>query len=347
MTEPVEPAGDGRDMKDYWSFKGYHLTASEFNAAMVHFYRGEVSRSTTWRQRLDATTNWAVVTAGALITFSLGDATKPHVVIPLGTLLIVMFLFVEARRYRYYELWTARVRLMETDFFGAMLLPPFVPSEAWAEALTASLLNPQFPISVAEALGRRLRQNYLMIFIILAMTWVIKVTTHPTTAHTWEEFVSRAAVGPVPGWVFVAAGILFNLAIVILAIATSSLQEAPGEVLPRYSLGDGGLAAQISELMGRELTLPWTQRKQHVVYVISAKAQEIGTRILTELDRGVTRIDAHGLYTGQERPVLMCAMSPRDLQRLKHLVRQVDADAFVIVLGAQEIHGRGFHPLKG
>src|SRR6185369_13709295 len=45
------------------------MTPAEFNAAMIHFYRGEVQRSNTWRNRLDTTTNWAVLTAGATLSF--------------------------------------------------------------------------------------------------------------------------------------------------------------------------------------------------------------------------------------------------------------------------------------
>ena len=45
------------------------LQPAEFNTAMVHFYRGEVQRSNVWRSRLDATTNWAVITAGATLSF--------------------------------------------------------------------------------------------------------------------------------------------------------------------------------------------------------------------------------------------------------------------------------------
>lgn len=350
------PNGEGEDTSspptehtrsDYWTFKGYCLTAAEFNSAMIHFYRGEIARSVAWRTRLDATTNWAVVTAGALLTFSLGDASKPHFVIPIGTMLILMFLFVEARRYRYYELWTARVRLMETDFFGAMLMPPFAPSEDWAEALTSSLLNPQFPVSLAEALGRRLRQNYLLIFLILAATWVLKVVSSPTPVSTWSDFMARAAVGPFPGPLVVGVGVVFNAILVLFAYTTMRLQEAPGEVMPRYTVsGKGGLAAQIADAVGAAgLTLPWTRRDQHVVYIISRQAAAIGGRILSELKRGVTTLSARGLYTGEEVSCLMCALTPRDLPKLKHLVAQIDNKSFVIVMPAQEIHGRGFHPL--
>ena len=43
------------------------LSPAEFNTAMAHFYRGEIQRSNTWRNRLDTTTNWAVLSAGAMV----------------------------------------------------------------------------------------------------------------------------------------------------------------------------------------------------------------------------------------------------------------------------------------
>lgn len=46
-----------------WSYRGYELRPGEFTTAMVHFFRAEVQRANVWRQRLDTTTNWAVVNA--------------------------------------------------------------------------------------------------------------------------------------------------------------------------------------------------------------------------------------------------------------------------------------------
>ena len=103
---PVEPV---------WTFRGYELKASEFNTAMVHFFRAEISRANVWRQRLDATTNWAVLTTGAAITIAFSE-TSFHGVIILNTLLVTLFLMIEARRYRYYELWSSRVRLLRNRF---------------------------------------------------------------------------------------------------------------------------------------------------------------------------------------------------------------------------------------
>ena len=133
---------------------------------MMHYYRAEIQRSNTWRTRLDATTNWAVITTGAAITFALARPDNHFGVIILNTLLVTLFLWIEARRYRYYELWSYRARLLETDFFAAMLIPPFTPRAEWGEPLEKSLLQPDFPISVWEAFGRRLRRNYLWIFVV-------------------------------------------------------------------------------------------------------------------------------------------------------------------------------------
>ena len=174
-----------------WSFRGYRLKPAEFNTAMVHFYRGEVQRANTWRNRLDTTTNWAIITAVTAISFSLSDPTHHHAVLLLNIALIFIFLFIEGRRYRYFELWSYRIRLLETDFFAAMLVPPFHPSADWAETLADSLLRPKFPISMWEATGRRFRRNYLAIFLALVLVWMFKNYTQPTPTLSWTEFLER------------------------------------------------------------------------------------------------------------------------------------------------------------
>src|ERR1700742_4671618 len=61
------------------------LQPAEFNTALVHFYRGEVQRSNVWRTRLDTTTNWAVITAGATLSFVFSSPGNPHFAIPINT----------------------------------------------------------------------------------------------------------------------------------------------------------------------------------------------------------------------------------------------------------------------
>src|SRR6188768_2974946 len=119
------------------------LTPNEFNTALVHLYRGEVTRANTWRMRLDGTTNWAVLTTGTTLSFAFSSPTNTHVMILLNSLLIGFFLFIEARRYRYYDLWRARVRLMETEFFSGLLVPRLGNEEDdnWRELLARDLLQ--------------------------------------------------------------------------------------------------------------------------------------------------------------------------------------------------------------
>ena len=167
-----------------WTYRGYRLRSSEFTTAMAHFFRAEVQRANVWRTRLDATTNWAVVATGAALTIAFSQNSH-HGVILLNTLLITLFLYIEARRYRYYELWSSRIRLMETDFYAAMLVPPFQPAPDWAESLAENLLQPHFPISMWEALGRRLRRNYIWIYLILSVAWLAKTALYPNPVTSW------------------------------------------------------------------------------------------------------------------------------------------------------------------
>jgi uncharacterized membrane protein len=211
------------------------MAPAEFNTAMIHFYRGEVQRSNTWRNRLDTTTNWAVLTAGATLSFVFSSASNPHFVIPINSILVAIFLLMEARRYRYYEIWSSRVRVIETGYFAQMLAPEGVPpDEAWAEHLAADLITPHFTITEWEAVGRRLRRNYLWIFALLALSWNLKVYLHPLPARDFNAFIDRATVGVVPGWAVFVVGVLFNAAIAIFAIGTVRLREATGEVLPKH-----------------------------------------------------------------------------------------------------------------
>lgn len=221
------------------------LLPAEFNTAMVHFYRGEIARSNVWRGRLDATTNWAVITAGATLSFVFSSPDNPHFAIPINTILVSIFLFMEARRYRYYEVWANRVRILETGYFAPMLSHRAMPPDKeWAEHISTDLITPHFTISEWEAVGRRLRSNYLWIFILLALSWALKVYIHPSPIPTatpaerenfWRIFMLRSTVGLAPGWLVITVGALFNFAIFFVAFSTLRLKDASSEVLPLES----------------------------------------------------------------------------------------------------------------
>lgn len=209
------------------------LSLSEFNTAMVHFYRGEIQRSNVWRNRLDATTNWAVITAGATLSFVFSSPDNPHFAIPINSILVSIFLFMEARRYRYYEVWANRVRVLETGYFAPMLSHRTIPPDKeWADHISADLLSPHFTISTWEAIGRRLRANYIWIFILLALSWTLKVYLHPSPAYDFATFISRAQIGLAPGWAVILTGFIFNAVVFFIAFSTLRLKDASSEVLP-------------------------------------------------------------------------------------------------------------------
>lgn len=339
QEEPEEPV---------WTYRGYKLKTSEFVTAMVHLFRAEIQRANVWRQRLDTTTNWAVVATGATLSIAFSQATVHHGIIILNTLLVLWFLFIEARRYRYYELWSYRVRLMETDFYAAMLVPPFHPSPEWAESLAENLLTPSFPISMWEAFGRRLRRNYFWIFLILYASWAAKIWLFPEPATSLGEFVERSAVGPVPGGIMIILGLLLYTSLTLIAVATITMTRATGEVLPRF--GDESATAAPS-MQGkpkglRAFLAPRHRRRQLLALVITSRAESVSNRILTDLGRGVTAVQGKGMYTGSERSILMCALTVTEAHNLKAAVAKEDPQAFVIVSPAQEILGRGFNPLE-
>ncbi len=343
-TGPTQPENPDESV---WTYRGYHLKTGEFVTAMVHLFRAEVQRANVWRQRLDTTTNWAVIATGAAISVSFSQPNVHHGIIILNILLVTWFLFIEARRYRYYELWSYRIRLMETDFYAAMLVPPFHPSPEWAESLAENLLSPSFPISMWEAFGRRLRRNYLAIILILGISWVSKSYLFPVPVANLNEFIARCSIGSIPGQVIIVLGAVYYGFLCLVAIGTLGMTNATGEILPRYGLhveNELHLRPGKAKGLGSWL-IPQHRRSQFLALIITDKPEKISNSILMDLKRGVTAMQGKGLYTGADRSILMCALTVTEIHSLKSTVAREDPQAFVIVTPAQEILGHGFSPL--
>lgn len=335
-----------------WTYRGYQLKASEFTTAMVHLFRAEVQRANVWRQRLDTTTNWAVVTTGASISLAFTGSGISHIVMMLNLLLVTVFLLIETRRYRYYELWSSRVRMMETDFFAAMLVPPFHPSPDWAETLAENLLLPHFPISNWEALGRRLRRNYLWIYVVVGSAWMAKLTLFPIMATSFDEVLRRASIGPVRGeWILLGSLILFVIVFVI-AMATVGLQRSSGEVLPRFEGLPADFLSSVAEAGKRGLQpKSWfrplgQRRKQLMTFVITDRPEKVSDAITKDMHRGATVLSSKGAFTGKKHAVLLVALTVTEVSQMKALVAKSDPNAFVIVSPAQSVFGKGFIPLE-
>ncbi|MBQ9210956.1 MAG: YitT family protein [Clostridia bacterium] len=76
--------------------------------------------------------------------------------------------------------------------------------------------------------------------------------------------------------------------------------------------------------------------------VISPAWERIQARIMTEMERGVTQLEAKGGYTGESRPTLLCVVSRMEVTAVKRIIREEDEQAFVIVVEANEAIGDGF-----
>ena len=198
-----------------------HEFSSAEIGALAHLYRGEVYRSTAWRTRLDSTTNWAVVTTGIALSVTYSSTEASPLPLVLVGLLVSVFLLYEARRYRYFTVWRARSRLLETEFYAPMIRGEGIRLESgWTELLARDYREPRFHISFARAIGRRLRRTYAWIFVIQAMAYYGKLAIHPVPLTTLADVWQRATIGPIPGHLVVVAGVLFHGGWVVFALLT-------------------------------------------------------------------------------------------------------------------------------
>jgi uncharacterized membrane protein len=184
------------------------------SSALAHLYRGELHRMKLWRERLDRTTNWAVLLLAALLTWAFSNETNPHYVVLVGNLAVGLFLSIEARRYRAYDTWRSRVRSLQQNVWAPGLDPTRdLADEEWRRVLAADYARPTLKITTEEALAHRLRRVYLPLFAILNGAWVLRVT-----AFTDAAWPASAQVGPVSGVAVTALVGVFMLGALVIAV---------------------------------------------------------------------------------------------------------------------------------
>lgn len=81
-----------------------------------------------------------------------------------------------------------------------------------------------------------------------------------------------------------------------------------------------------------------------VVYIISQNSRKISKRIITELDRGCTLLQAKGAYSEEAQQVILVAVRMAQYHRLREIVHREDSRAFVVVTDSSEVLGEGFKP---
>ncbi|ACM57555.1 DUF2270 domain-containing protein [Halorubrum lacusprofundi] len=199
---------------------------SELLSLMAHTYRGELGRAASWRTRIDRTTNWAVVLTASLLTWTFSNESRPHYVLLIGLVMLTVFLSIEARRYRIYDVWRSRVRILEENVFANALDPEGVEQSNWRGLLSTDLRKPTIKTPAVEAVSRRLRRVYTPLFTVLIAAWIVRLTvfTPPESG-----VVATASVGAIPGLIILAGVACFYIVVLGLSLRTRP-RQAKGEL---------------------------------------------------------------------------------------------------------------------
>ncbi|HOU32142.1 MAG TPA: YitT family protein [Synergistaceae bacterium] len=107
----------------------------------------------------------------------------------------------------------------------------------------------------------------------------------------------------------------------------------------------GGVVLYVTGLAIDGVLRSFDRRSQ--VILITAIPTQVAEFVMKELHRGVTRIAGVGAYTGQERPILLCYLGPRQVVELRRFLAAHDPKSFMALSEAAEVRGRGFKSWKG
>lgn len=207
------------------------LEDSARSTILIHYYRAMVGRADIWRTRMDTTTNWAVGTTAAVVSFAWGEASTPHFVVLAASLLTLIFLLLEARRLTFYHLWQHRAMILEEA-----LIRPAIAGRDDDEASQADLdtlekeLSPELgrtipSMPMQRAVARRLRRVYIYLFAVQVLTWWLKLSSHPQPVSSLDELISRAAIGVTPG-ALILGGVTLAFAVeVVLALLLGGTRQ--------------------------------------------------------------------------------------------------------------------------
>src|SRR5436305_7255521 len=198
--------------------------------AMSHFYRGELGRIMVWRQRLDITTNWAITSSTAIITIAFSNRDVPHIIFFFNLAIVWVMLWIESRRYRFYDAFRARVRMLEAHFLVPMVMENrHMLQGEWKKLVCEDLILPSFKISKLEAIGRRLKRNYVFIFILIMVAWVTKIFLHASEPITSGRALYHALrVGHIPSWLVAGTFIATFASVISITIYVS--KKSSGEI---------------------------------------------------------------------------------------------------------------------
>ncbi|SIS37181.1 YitT family protein [Salimicrobium flavidum] len=78
------------------------------------------------------------------------------------------------------------------------------------------------------------------------------------------------------------------------------------------------------------------------VTIISSRSEDIASKIIVEMDRGITTLEGRGTFTGEKRDVLYCIVGRLEIVKMKQIIESIDPHAFVAVSHVHDVIGEGF-----
>ncbi len=133
-----------RDLRPVINPPVFPSTPSEFVTVVAHFHRAEIARMAGWRDRIDRTTNWAITVVAAMLSLSLSTPTAHHGVLLFAMVLVALLLVIEARRYRFFDVYRNRVRRLERNYFAQIFAPETTRPMIGSRVLGDDLRRPLF-----------------------------------------------------------------------------------------------------------------------------------------------------------------------------------------------------------
>jgi uncharacterized membrane protein len=154
----------------------------------------------------------------------------PHIIFFFNLAIVWVLLWIEARRYRFYDAFRARVRMLEAHFLVPMVMEKREMLQGeWKKLVCEDLILPSFKISKLEAVGRRLKRNYVFIFILILIAWVMKVFLHAREPiRDFVSFYHALRIGHIPSWL--VALIFVGTFVSVISMTIYVGQKSSGEI---------------------------------------------------------------------------------------------------------------------
>lgn len=198
---------------------------------VIHLFRSETSREIALRERLDVTTNGAVVVTSGLISISFTNADVTHIILLANVFVLFIFLLVEARRYQVHASLKQRVRSIEKTYIAPLLNKIAVPPHDIDHqphidpSLINSLLEHKSPINRFEAVAWRLHSIYIYLFGVTYLFWLNRVLSNHTDQPWLDHINQQAEVGNIPGTVPFFLFAVVMLAVLILSFYVTRMED--------------------------------------------------------------------------------------------------------------------------